>query len=156
MQQAAPLLKDDSFAFGRLESSEEACSRRHWACERRKQLMQEKLQALIERYGRSVSLSMEDGWHSPQFRALIQPLRYKNKMYLEGVHTPIGIHDPGYYLYIGPAAHDVTKLGSMGEEVWLNASGGERYQIDRAERVYLGEEALYIWAILRSVTEAEQ
>ena len=63
--------------------------------------MQEKLQALIERYGRSVSLSMEDGWHSPQFRALIQPLRYKNKMYLEGVHTPIGIHDPGYYLYIG-------------------------------------------------------
>lgn len=44
----------------------------------------------------------------------------------------------------------------MGEEVWLNASGGERYQIDRAERVYLGEEALYIWAILRSVTEAEQ
>lgn len=49
--------------------------------------MQEKLQALIERYGRSVSLSMEDGWHSPQFRALIQPLRYKNKMYLEGVHT---------------------------------------------------------------------
>ena len=25
-----------------------------------------------------------------------------------------------------------------------------------AERVYLGEEALYIWAILRSVTEAEQ
>ena len=118
--------------------------------------MQEKLQALIERYGRSVSLSMEDGWHSPQFRALIQPLRYKNKMYLEGVHTPIGIHDPGYYLYIGPAAHDVTKLGSMGDEVWLNASGGERYQIDRAERVYLGEEALYIWAILRSVTEAEQ
>ena len=118
--------------------------------------MQEKLQALIERYGRSVSLSMEDGWHSPQFRALIQPLRYKNKMYLEGVHTPIGIHDPGYYLYIGPAAHDVTKLGSMWEEVWLNASGGERYQIDRAERVYLGEEALYIWAILRSVTEAEQ
>ena len=42
--------------------------------------MQEKLQALMERYGRSVSLSMEDGWHSPQFKALIQPLRYKNKM----------------------------------------------------------------------------
>ena len=90
--------------------------------------MQEKLQALIERYGRSVSLSMEDGWHSPQFRALIQPLRYKNKMYLEGVHTPIGIHDPGYYLYIGPAAHDVTKLSSMGEDVWLNAPAGRRYQ----------------------------
>lgn len=50
--------------------------------------MQEKLQALIERYGRSVSLSMEDGWHSPQFRALIQPLRYKNKMYLEGDALP--------------------------------------------------------------------
>lgn len=118
--------------------------------------MQEKLQALIERYGRSVSLSMEDGWHSPQFRALIQPLRYKNKMYLEGVHTPIGIHDPGYYLYIGPAAHDVTKLGSMGEEVWAQRLRRGALPDRPAERVYLGEEALYIWAILRSVTEAEQ
>lgn len=115
--------------------------------------MQEQLVALMERYGQSVSLSTEDGWHSPRFKAFIQPLRYKNKMYLEGVHTSVGIHNPGYYLYIGPAAHDVTKLG---EDVRLNAFGGERYQIDRAEQVYLGGEALYIWAILRSVTEAAQ
>ena len=40
-------------------------------------------------------------------------------MYLEGVHTPIGIHDPGYYLYIGPAAHDAVSythlLGRISE-----------------------------------------
>lgn len=115
--------------------------------------MKEELSMLMERYGRSVSLSTEDGWHSPQFTAFIQPLRYKNKMYLEGVHTAIGIHNPGYYLYIGPASHDITRLG---EDARLNAFGGERYQIDRAERVTIGEEALYIWAILRSVTEATQ
>lgn len=112
--------------------------------------MQEQFAALMERYGRSVSLSTQDGWHSPQFKAFIQPLRYKNKMYLEGVHTPVGIHDPGYYLYIGPAAHDVTRLG---EDARLNDSGGAQYQIDRAERVHIRENALYIWAILRSVTE---
>lgn len=114
--------------------------------------MQKELSALMEWYGRSVSLTAEDGWHSPQFKAFIQPLRYKNKMYLEGVHTPIGIHDPGYYLYIGPAAHDVTRLGA---DARLHASGGECYQIDRAERVFIGEETAYIWAILRSVSEAE-
>ena len=38
----------------------------------------------------------------------------------------------------------------------INAFGGECYQIERAERVTIGEEALYIWAILRSVTEATQ
>lgn len=114
--------------------------------------MEEQLAVLMQRYGRSVSLSTEDGWHSPQFKAFIQPLRYKNKMYLEGVHTTIGIHDPGYYLYIGPAAHDVTRLG---EDARLTAFGGEPYQIDRAERVYIGENTLFIWAILRSVTQAK-
>lgn len=116
--------------------------------------MKKQLAMLMDRYGRSVTLSTEDGWHSPRFKAFIQPLRYKNKMYLEGSHTPIGIHDPGYYLYIGPAAHDVTRLG---EDARLSASSGAQYQIDRAEQVYVGGDALYIWAILRSVTQgAEQ
>ncbi len=112
--------------------------------------MHETLTSMMERYGRTVSLSMPDGWHSPQFRAFIQPLRYKNKMYLEGSHTEIGLYDPGYYLYIGPAAHDLTRLAAG---ACVCAAGGEHYQIDRAERVFIGEKPLYIWAILRSTTQ---
>lgn len=112
--------------------------------------MHEMITWMMERYGRSVSLSTPDGWHSPLYRAFIQPLRYKNKMYLEGSHTEIGLYSPGYYLYIGPAAHDLTRLEA---DASLHAAGGERYQIDRAEQVFIGEEPLYIWAILRSMTQ---
>ena len=49
--------------------------------------MQEKLQALIERYGRSVSLSMEDGWHSPQNSGADSARCGIKTNVSEGVHT---------------------------------------------------------------------
>ena len=105
---------------------------------------------IIESVGQSVSARLPDGWSSESYRAVIQPLRYKNKMYLEGERTQIGRHHPGYYLYIGPARHDLTKLS---EGARIRAESGE-YTIDRAEKCYLGDTVTHIWAILRS-TEAQ-
>ncbi|MDR1464916.1 MAG: hypothetical protein LBJ11_06425, partial [Oscillospiraceae bacterium] len=59
---------------------------------------------------------MPDGWRSAGYGAFLQPLRYKNKMYLGGVNTRIGFNREGYYLYLGPAGHDLTKLG---RDVWI-------------------------------------
>ena len=118
--------------------------------------MQEKLQALIERYGRSVSLSMEDGWHSPQFRALIQPLRYKKQNVSGRGAYPDWHPRPGLLPLYRPCRTRCDKArqhGGRGVAQRLRRGALP----DRPGRtVYLGEEALYIWAILRSVTEAEQ
>ena len=106
---------------------------------------------LISRYGQTVSSHLPDGWSSLPYRAFIEPLRYKNKMYLEGVNTQIGFSDQGYYLYIGPAEHDIGKLS---QNAFIQ-SGDKKYVISRVETVFLGEKPLYIWAVLRTRIEEE-
>lgn len=107
---------------------------------------------MITRYGRKAVLCEPDGWRSTVFHCLLQPLRYKNKMYLNGVNTQIGFNAQGHYLYIGPAEHDITKLS---ENATLKVDD-EEYLIDRAEKVFYGEKVFYIWAIIRSVVEESE
>ena len=84
-------------------------------------------------------------------KALIQPLRYKNKMYLDGIYTEIGFNSQGHYLYIGPPSPDLTLASDKGYLV----ADGVSYRIDRAERVYNGESIFYIWAIIRTIVEVD-
>lgn len=105
----------------------------------------------LGRYGQTVSLHLPDGWSSGDFGAMIRPLRYKNKMYLDGVNTQIGFNAQGHYLYIGPSTHDITLLA---DGAWI-LSHGIKYRIDRAEKVRLGDSVLFIWAIIRTIVEAE-
>lgn len=107
------------------------------------------LNSMFEKYGQEVTLKTEDGWSSPIFGAFIQPLRYKNKMYLNGVNTVIGFNSQGHYLYIGPPDHD-PKFESGYIE-----SNGQKFTVDRRERVYLKNEVVYIWAIIREIVEVE-
>ncbi|MBR5773843.1 MAG: hypothetical protein IKY44_03225 [Clostridia bacterium] len=106
---------------------------------------------VISSVGKTVTAHLPDGWCSGPYKALIQPLRYKNKMYLDGTYTDIGRNTSGYYLYIGPANHDISRL----DETAYLVSGDVKYIISRAERCYLGERITHIWAILRNM-EGEQ
>ncbi|MDR3313151.1 MAG: hypothetical protein LBS96_01695 [Oscillospiraceae bacterium] len=107
------------------------------------------IRQIMQRYGRPVRLRLPDGWQSETFGAFIQPLRYKNKMYLGGVNTRIGFNREGYYLYLGPPEHDLNLLG---REASIEC-GEERYTVDRAETVHCGAEASHVWAIIRSIVE---
>ena len=109
------------------------------------------IKTFLDRFGRTAFFSEPDGWESTPFRCFLQPLRYKNKMYLYGVNTQIGYNAQGHYLYIGPPDHDPTPLSDAAQ---LHI-GSERYRIDRAEKVYCGESLYYIWAIVRTVVEEE-
>lgn len=102
---------------------------------------------IFARLGRKVTLT--DSGKTESCKALIQPLRYKNKMYLDGVYTEIGFNSQGHYLYIGPADVDLT---AVADGDFLSA-GSMNYQIDRAEKVYAGEKVFYIWAIIRTIVE---
>lgn len=106
--------------------------------------------SLFSAHGNTVYLSGADGWKSPSFKAFLQPLRYKNKLYLQGEHTPIGINKNDVYLYLGPADHDLTKLNSFHR---VHDSDDNRYMIDRAEKIKFDNSTLYIWAIIRKTTE---
>lgn len=104
--------------------------------------------ALLKQYGRKVNLCTKEGIKQ-SFMASIQPLRYKNKMYLDGIYTEIGFNSQGHYLYIGPADIDLTVAA---EDEFLTADGMS-YQIDRAEKVFKGDKVFYIWAIIRTIVE---
>ena len=107
--------------------------------------------SILNSYGRPASFSSKDGEKITEMRAFISPLRYKNKMYLYGVNTEIGYNPQGHYLYIGPPDPDIT-ASSDGEYICCM---GEKYRIDRAEKVYKGEDVFYIWAIIRVIVETE-
>ena len=108
------------------------------------------IKRMMERYGQRVKLCLpDDGGESEAYGAFIQPLRYKNKMYLGGVNTRIGFNREGYYLYLGPPEHDLTQLG---RDMWIQC-GDEKYTVDRAEVVHFGSEPSHVWAIIRSMVE---
>ena len=107
------------------------------------------LDKIFSLYGREAQLHDEDGWNSEIYHCFIQPLRYKNKMYLDGIYTEIGFNSQGHYLYIGPPDIDLTQAS---DSEFLK-SDGISYQIDRAEKVYNAEKPFYIWAIIRTIVE---
>lgn len=108
-----------------------------------------RLDSLLKAYGRPAAFVSKSGKELAKMNALISPLRYKNKMYLYGVNTEIGYNSQGHYLYIGPPEPDLT-AAENGDCVKCM---GERYRVDRAEKVYIGEEVFYIWAIIRVIVE---
>lgn len=109
--------------------------------------------AKISKYvGRDVYLTDADNWKSPMFKAQIQPLRYKNKMYLEGIPTPIGKNLSDFYTFIGPTEHDLSKLSDFGRVV---DSDGTKYIISHAEKVYAQNNIFYMWAILQKTSEVK-
>ena len=107
------------------------------------------LRGLMRRYGREATLHLPDGWCSWKYHCFLQPLRYKNKMYLDGIDTKIGCNEQGHYLYIGPPEQDLTKLD---HQAWIQI-GEEKFTVSRGEKVFLNNEAVYVWAVLVSVTE---
>lgn len=107
------------------------------------------LKKYVEKYGTTVSLSSDGKVFGTPYRAFIQPLRYKNKMYLMGVRSKLGWIDQSHYLYIGPAEKDVAGLTSAARI----RSQNENFYIVKAENVRLGDNIFYNWAVIRAVVE---
>lgn len=112
-----------------------------------------KIDKLFNQFGREAILSDGVGWNSEIFSCFIQPLRYKNKMYLDGVNTTIGYNSQGHYLYIGPAQHDLTAIENT--DIHLKCDN-VKYKIDRAEKVYFSNNVFYVWAIIRTIVEVDE
>lgn len=107
------------------------------------------VERIMAKYGRQATLCDSHGTPLSSAKAFLSPLRYKNKMYLYGVNTEIGYNSQGHYLYIGPPHIDLTEL----ENNEYLSIGSEKYRVDRAEKVYKGENVFYIWAIVRTIVE---
>lgn len=100
---------------------------------------------VIKKYGRSTKVCDSQGKVLQHTRCIIQPLRYKNKMYTQGTPTEIGLAQSGYYLMIAPPSFTLPDTDA---DCYI-ADDNTTYHLDRSEKVYFGDSVMYIWAILR-------
>ena len=75
--------------------------------------------------------------------AVLQPMRYKNKMYLDSQYTKLGIMYESSFLLISPADYEINELGD------LIIDGDELYSFVKTERIYFLGKPAYNWSILR-------
>ena len=100
--------------------------------------------SFFTRFGRSMTL--DDGENDEiSFKGFLQPLRYKNKMYLAGKITEIGFDTLRKFVLICPAEVPIPGVVESGVVVKYKTSS---FSVDHAEVVYLGDRPLYRWAIV--------
>lgn len=95
----------------------------------------------LNRYGEEITVTTEKG--SFKTKGILEPLLYKNKMYLGGKQIPDGYFDTGHYLLICPANITIPRLGTA-----FFQAGDSRYILKRSEIVRMNSENIYIWAVL--------
>ena len=94
----------------------------------------------IGRYGSAVTIC-QDG-RRVEARAFVEPLRYRNKIYIGGECRPLGALRREKYLYVGQTTHPLKENSSVIE------SHGEKYLVKRCETYYVKDTSVYEWAIL--------
>ena len=107
----------------------------------------------VFKHGTTVFLTTNDGWKSEYFKAYIQPIRYKNKVYLEGNYTEIGRNDNDVFVYLGPASHDISEFC---DDLRICDLQNRYFMVDRVEKIVLDGKILYIWAVIRKVREVRK
>ena len=96
---------------------------------------------MLERYGEK--LTVYENGESRDTHGVIQPLMYKNKMYINGVSLPAGYFDGGHYILIASATPGITDYRNT--TVYRQTRA---YRIKRVEVITSGGADLYIWAVL--------
>jgi hypothetical protein len=94
----------------------------------------------IRKYGGSVII--QNGSEKTGGKAFIEPLRYRNKIYVGGELHSLGTLRREKYLFIG------TPDSELFEDVTVIESGSRKYIVKRCELYYVGDSPIYVWAIL--------
>ncbi len=102
---------------------------------------------MIMRYGDDIEI--ECGGEVTKSKAIIQPMLYKNKMYLGGAISDAGWLDGGHYQMIAPADIEISDYRNT-----IITYRENRFTIKRSEVVSADNTDLYIWAVLTPCTPA--
>lgn len=101
----------------------------------------------LKKFGENLTVTTEKGSFS--VKGVLQPLLYKNKLYLGGKQLPQGFFDGGHYLLICPPEVKLPTLGTA-----LAETKDRKFNLIRSETVTSADKALYIWAVLAPCSEA--
>lgn len=99
------------------------------------------MSSAIRKYGSTVKI--EKHGETTYCKAFIQPLRRRNRSYLSDKILPAGCFDSGYYLYIGDRRYTFERNDSS-----VITCNNKSYTVSVSENIIVGEEVVYVWAIL--------
>ncbi len=94
----------------------------------------------IGRYGSQVTINQ--GGSEINTRAFLEPLRYRNKIYIGGEYRKLGFLKREKYLYVGKSDHRLVENESVIE------THGNKYIVKRCETYFVKDTPVYEWAIL--------
>ena len=94
----------------------------------------------IQTYGEDIAVINDDD--TVLARAFVEPLRYRNKIYIAGEYRTLGMKYSEKYLYIG--IPDITLV----ENKTIVKRKNNEYLVKRVEKYYVKEQVAYTWAIL--------
>ena len=94
----------------------------------------------IGRYGSRVSITQSGT--TVNTRAFLEPLRYRNKIYIGGEYHQLGFLRREKYLYVGKSTHRLVENESVIE------MQGDKYIVKRCETYFVKDTPIYEWAIL--------
>lgn len=113
-----------------------------------KTTIKEGINNVIKYLGSTVTVKSPSGINFTA-RAIIQPLLYKNKMYIELPSEELGRVDDGSYFMIG----DTACMGAAADDYVTFKH--ETFCIQRTETIYLFDQPLYVWMTLRKANGGE-
>ena len=94
----------------------------------------------IAKFGGDVEVTQ--GGSTVKTRAIVEPIRYKNKIYISGEQRSLGTLIRERYLYIGQPDVPLRANASVIESV------GGKYIVKRCETYYIQDRPIYVWAIM--------
>ena len=94
----------------------------------------------IAKFGGDVEVTQ--GGSTVKTRAIVEPIRYKNKIYIGGEQRSLGSLKRERYLYIGPPDVPLRANASVIESV------GGKYIVKRCETYFVQDRPVYVWAIM--------
>ncbi len=100
---------------------------------------------LFDKYGVKMSYISSQDSNTFDFYAFLQPLRYKNKLYLSGVPTELGFDGLNKYLLICDPGINMESIDGINHRLVF---GKNAYGVDHHEIIYRMGEPLYMWAII--------
>lgn len=106
-------------------------------------------QSVLRRYGNTVTIRKNG--RAEAAKAFVQPLRRRHRLYINDKVIPAGYFDNAYKLYIGDCAHRF----SYGDGTVIVCKG-EEYTVVTGEEFVVGDDEVYVWAILSPKKELKE
>lgn len=112
-----------------------------------------RIDKVFHRFGSEMVLINLQTNEEISFRGFLQPLRYKNKMYLGAVKTPLGFDNSRKFLLLAPPEIDIKSADGYESAVECD---GCRYSCDHREYERVGNNAVYSWSIVTLVKDGDE